>query len=793
MSTEEAVSTEAIQHSRREIRLLVGEIARLARTDLPPGDFLGEFLRRVISALAAVGGAVWALDEGGRLVLHCQVNLPDAGLGPQDGEDQLRHARLLGKVLADGNGRLAPPHSAPQNAAGNGHPAGNPTDSLLILAPLKADRETVGVLEIFQRPDAPADAQQGYLRFALQMCELAGEYFRSRQLRSLTDRQVLWSRLEEFTRAVHGSLDVRRTAYTIANEGRRMIECDRVSVAVARGRRCTIEAVSGQDVFEKRANTVRLLAKLAEMVARTREPIWYTGDTGEMAPQIEEVVQEYVDQSQSKAIGVVPLLRPKPPDEDQEVDQQQAAGPEAVAGVLLVERIEDSRVSAEMLQRVDAVCRHAGSALANAREHESVFLMPVCKALGKTRWVVSARGLPKTALVLAVATILLGILVFWPVSFEMEAAGRLEPVVQRNVFAGLDARVEEVLVDHGDRVYCHAILGAEGTPVPGPILARFEDAGGNGPDGAGLLVVAQGACSFLQAGVQPGDTVRARLPSGDEGQTEWTDLTVRQVIDERRLRLESGPADVVVGPVEIQLWRISPLARLRSTELEMELASLTGRQTTIRQQTFTIERLLLEGQDLSVEQQNRLSGQLAELKQELQSLDRKLRLYRRKQQELLVTTPADGVVMTWKLRDRLIGRPVRRGQLLMQVADPEGPWRLELQMPEDQVGYVLDGQEDLGEQLEVTYILATDPGTERSGRVVEVHRAAEVRSAEGSTVLIKVTLDDDLGAAADRQPSAYRHAGAELRARVHCGRRSLGYVLFHDLIGFIQSRVLFRL
>jgi len=114
-------------------------------------------------------------------------------------------------------------------------------------------------------------------------------------------------------------------------------------------------------------------------------------------------------------------------------------------------------------------------------------------------------------------------------------------------------------------------------------------------------------------------------------------------------------------------------------------------------------------------------------------------------------------------------------------------------MPENEVGHVMDSQRELGEELQVTYILATDPGTEHSGRVIEVHRAAEVRGEEGSTVLVKVTLDDDPAAGAGEQLAAYRHAGAELNARVHCGRRSLGYVLFHDLIAFVQSRILFRL
>jgi hypothetical protein len=852
VSSEQSASPEALEETRQGIRLLVGEIARLARMDLEPGEFLGEFLGRVVSALAAVGGAVWVVQEGlplpgmdlgppgrnpalpgrglalpgrdlalhGRgLALQCQVNLERTGIGKSGEEGQIGHGRLLESVCSDAKGILVPPYSpsagppgenatsatgAVVNAASvsgasanatsaNGQAAGNPTDYLLVLAPLRTDLETVGVLEIFQRPDTTPQSQRGYLRFALQMCEVAGDFFRSRQLRSLADRQAFWSRLEEFTRAVHASLEVRPAAYTIANEGRRLIECDRVSVAVSHGRKCTIEAVSGQDVFEKRSNTVRLLTKLAEMAAGTREPIWYTGDTREMAPQVEEVIQEYVDQSQSKVVGVLPLLRPRAAGDGQEADRETTPEPEPVVAVLIVERIEDCRVPEGMRQRIDFVCRHGGSALANAWEHQNLFLMPVWKSLGKTKWVVKARTLPKTLLVLAVAIVLLGVLLCWPASFEMEAGGTLEPVLRRNVFAGLDGRVEEVFVNHGERVYRHAILGAKGTAVPGPLRARFQD---DPKDQAGeltLLVVPEGTCSFVEAGVKPGDTVRARLPAGGQGETEWTELRIGQVVDARTLRLKSGPAGPVDGPVEIEIWRISPLARLRSTELEMDAAGVTGRQTTIREQMHTIQRLLLEERELSVEQQNRLSGQLAELEEELQSLDQKLGLYKRKQQELWVTAPADGVVMTWELRDRLIGRPVRRGQFLMQVADPEGPWQLELRMPEDQVGHVLQSQRELGEQLRVTYILATDPGRERTGRVVEVHRAAEVHGQEGSTVLVKVTLDEDLAPVEEEQLAAYRQAGAELTARVHCGRRSLGYVLFHDLIGFIQSRILFRL
>ena len=255
-----------------------------------------------------------------------------------------------------------PPHSGPGEAdlADGEIPAANPTEFLLVMGLLKTDLETVGLLEIFQRSDVGPSTQKGYLRFVSQMCQLAGDFLNSRQLRHFSDRQTLWTRLEDFARTVHASLDPRETAYTIANEGRRLVECDRVSVAIRKGKKCRIEAVSGQDIFDKRSNTVRLLGKLATAVVRSGEPLWYTGETRDLPPQVEEAVQAYVDESHSKTVAVLPLARPAPPEED---DPKKRVEPEEPIGALVVEQIEDSRVTASLTQRADVVCRHSSTRL----------------------------------------------------------------------------------------------------------------------------------------------------------------------------------------------------------------------------------------------------------------------------------------------------------------------------------------------------------------------------------------------------------------------------------------------
>ncbi len=160
-------------------------------------------------------------------------------------------------------------------------------------------------------------------------------------------------------------------------------------------------------------------------------------------------------------------------------------------------------------------------------------------------------------------------------------------------------------------------------------------------------------------------------------------------------------------------------------------------------------------------------------------------MYREKQKLLVVQSPIDGQVVTWQVRKRLVGRPIRRGQILMEVADPEGLWELEIHMREDRMGHIARAAAAADGPLPVTYIVATDPGSRHTGHVEEIHASAEVRGQEGNTVLVRVAID--MEELADLRP------GASVTAKIYCGRRSIGYTWLHDLIAFVQTKILFRL
>ncbi len=461
--SEQTLDPQLIEQTKQQIRSLVNEIAQLSKSSATPEEFYGEFLPRVVSALAAIGGAIWTLEDQGRLALQYQINLQQTKLRENE-EAQQQHGRLLHKAIASGETILVPPHSG----SGESNEAANPTDFLLVLGPLKTELETIGIVEVFQRPDSGPNTQKGYLRFLKQMTELAGDFFKSRQLRHFGDRQVLWSQLEEFTRVIHTSLDPRLTAYMIANEGRRLIECDRVSVAIRRGNKCRIEAVSGQDLFDKRSNTVRLLGELATAVVASEEPMWYSGDTSNMAPQVEDAVQEYVDDSHSKTVAVLPLFPPGNDEEEDDPDKRDDSP--APIGALIVEQIEDARIPQRMIQRVDVVAKHSATALTNSLEHNSLFLMPVWRAIGKQKWILRARTLPKTIAIAVTVLVVLIALCVVPYPFKAQCPGNLEPIERGKVFAGVDGNVIDISVQHGSKVV--APRPEEG--IEGTLLATLE-------------------------------------------------------------------------------------------------------------------------------------------------------------------------------------------------------------------------------------------------------------------------------------------------------------------------------
>ncbi|MFL2866352.1 MAG: efflux RND transporter periplasmic adaptor subunit [Pirellulaceae bacterium] len=453
---------EAIENTKQQIRGLVSEIAQLAKSELEPGEFYAAFMQKIVSALAAHGGAVWSMSDAGDASILYQINIA-GDLLDDDSEDAVRHKKLLQVVSRSNEAQLIPPNSG----FGEDGAVGNPTEHLLVLAPLAGDQGVEAVVEVFQRPNAQPATQRGYLRFLVQMCELAAEWVKSQRLRQFSDRHSLWAQADQFSRLVHHNLDLRETAYTIVNEGRRLIGCDRVSVALRKGSKCRIEAVSGQDTVERRSNAVTLLGRLAALVMKSGESLWYDGNTEDLPPQIESVLDEYVDESYTRMMAILPLKRPETKADaardPSEVDPNETRRREEFIGVLIIEQIETNLPRNVLDPRVDLVYEHCCRAVANSQEYHNLFLMPIWRAIGRTAWIIRARALPKTLAITSAVLAVLCLFLFVKVDFSVEAEGVLQPVDRHDIFVTANGIVTELNITDQQQV------------KEGEILLRLED------------------------------------------------------------------------------------------------------------------------------------------------------------------------------------------------------------------------------------------------------------------------------------------------------------------------------
>jgi hypothetical protein len=243
--------------------------------------------------------------------------------------------------------------------------------------------------------------------------------------------------------------------------------------------------------------------------------------------------------------------------------------------------------------------------------------------------------------------------------------------------------------------------------------------------------------------------------------------------DERRTRLQLAAVHAVAAN--------DVLVQLRSPRLAQERAELEGQRRTTEQQIADLAALRGgreprgEGRPLS---QAELAARQEELNSVLESLDGQLAALARHEQELTVRSPIAGRVLTWNVEQLLQGRPVLAGQRLLSVADVAGPWIAEVRVPDRDIAHVQAARQN-GQPVRVSLLAATDLNTRRVGAVTDIARVVTHDPLEGPVVVVTVAVE--------AQPGFDARPGATVYPRIHCGRRSLGYVWFRRLYETVAS------
>lgn len=403
-------SDRAQERSWREIDELVEEILECSRTAKERRAFYHQLLSRLNDIFAGAVASVWRFANG-NWELDQQLAVSGRDFGPRQDPlpsfESVRRARQPASFEVSG-------------------------EESYLLGPVLVGDRCVAILEIDLPFVVPAETRRNQIELLASLCELAADF----ELRQPGDR----ADFDAFLEIIHRSLELEETCFSIANESRLLLSVDRVSVLVRRGSRFRLQAVSGIDEIDRRADGVRTLEQLAQRVARGGEPVWQDASTPDLPTPVEEALDQHADASSARAVAVVPLT--KPTSNHNLVDESHA--------ILAFERFSAAEWNAEERRTIGLVARYAAPALQNAMTHSNV--PRVVRRLAKVGGRLSAaRGIGIAAVALLLIGGIVGAMTV-QTDYYVRCRGELSPTRTRHVFAPSDGTVERILVDTNDRV-----------------------------------------------------------------------------------------------------------------------------------------------------------------------------------------------------------------------------------------------------------------------------------------------------------------------------------------------------
>lgn len=421
------------EQARKQVNQLTEEIAQLSETDVAPAQYYSEFLQRVYFALQGFAAAVWIRTPQGNLQLQCQINLKELGLD-RAADSRPMHDELLRQAAVQQKGGIIKPHFSHNFGTSPETIAGNPTDYVVLLVPIIQEKQVLGLVEIWQDPTRDQNVLVSLYQFLVRMAAFISIYQRNYQLRQMLGQQELWVRLETFTRQIHNSLHTTEVGYLVVNEARRLVEVDRVSVATRIGSSCTVTAISGADVVEKRSNLVQLMRALFDSVIDWGEKLVYTGTKDDaLPPKVLKALDRYLEESNSKLLVILPLH-----------DERDKEKKTKARSALMIECFETNLLPEQIIARMEVVGKHACPALYNSLEYRRIPMRWIWLPLAYVQDGMGGKAKAITAAVTFGVVALLLLLIFCPFPLKMEANGGLLPSDRTNVYSPIEAKVEEI-------------------------------------------------------------------------------------------------------------------------------------------------------------------------------------------------------------------------------------------------------------------------------------------------------------------------------------------------------------
>jgi multidrug efflux pump subunit AcrA (membrane-fusion protein) len=229
-----------------------------------------------------------------------------------------------------------------------------------------------------------------------------------------------------------------------------------------------------------------------------------------------------------------------------------------------------------------------------------------------------------------------------------------------------------------------------------------------------------------------------------------------------------------------RVQRNQPLIQLTSESLNAKHLSLTN---SLIEKTKLLGAYKAQLNETSAELSNAalisLNTKIVQLGLEIEGLQQQLELQKILLDRSLIRSSIDGSVATFQPGEVLASRPVGRGDLLLEVMNEEADWQLELLLPEKRLGHLVDQIANSQESLKVKFVQATASENEYDAEVDSVATRLEVSESGVAGISIYASIDSS--------QNIRKTIGAEVIAKIDCGKRSLGYVWFGDILDWMRQ------
>jgi RND family efflux transporter MFP subunit len=313
-----------------------------------------------------------------------------------------------------------------------------------LLAASVMDRESlVGVVEVINRNDGlPFDEDDEFL--LVNICETASNALHNASL-LLAERKIeILETLVTVSKEITSTLNMEGVLQTVVNGTKAVVPYDRAAVALERRGKLQVRAVSGLDQIRLGDAEVAKLRDLLEWAAVTNDEIHIKQKGEEVDANREETRAKFIgyfEHTGMRAFYAVPLL-----DDGGRI------------GILSFESTDPEFLTDAHVEMIRILAAQVTVALRNAELYKEVPFIGVIEPLMQRKKRFMALGKRRRALMLTAFTIMILVLIFFPIPMRLAGDATVEPQNTAQIQPEVDGVVRSISVHEGDAVKAGAVL-----------------------------------------------------------------------------------------------------------------------------------------------------------------------------------------------------------------------------------------------------------------------------------------------------------------------------------------------